>query len=224
MFLVVRTLTGMKQWICRIAVFVGALGVAASAHAQDKVGVTIAVGPVFNADSSPAEDFTEPFFLFSVQRVMKRYFVIEGDASYWAHTSRTEFGPHDITGPAGVIGSVQSAELVDTNKDLALGLNFLVRSTGRIRVFGGVGAAMVFEGSDYEQQSFGCSASLDPRSCTRYVNKRVNGPLPLVRVLGGVEVPVNNRLAIVGAVRRDSVTWEGTSTTIAATAGVRFSF
>lgn len=214
----------MGRLIVRVVVLLCALALSVNADAQDKVGLTLSAGAVFNADPPPAEDFTEPFFLFSAQRVIKTYFVIEGDASYWAHTSRTEFGPHDITGPAGVIGSVQGAELVDTNKDLALGVNFLVRSKGRIRVFGGVGAAMVFEASDYEQQSFGCSASLDARSCTRYVNNRVNGPLPLFRVLGGVEVPVTNHSAIVTAVRRDSVTWEGTRTTVAATAGLRFSF
>src|ERR1043165_5638905 len=103
-------------------------GVAINANAQDKVALTVAAGGVFNADPPPAENFTEPFFLFSVQGVFKKYFVIEGDGSYWAHTSRHEFGPHTINGPNGVLGTVQSGEVVDTNKDTILGINFLVRS------------------------------------------------------------------------------------------------
>jgi len=200
------------------------LGFSTRADAQDKVGLTLAAGAVFNADPPPVRDFTEPFFLFSVQRVMKKYFVLEGDASYWAHTDRSETGPGNINGPSGVIGHVERSEVVDRNEDLIAGLNFLVRSTGKIKIFGGAGTAIVFENSDYEQQSFGCSPSLDPRTCSRLVNKRLNGPFPLFRVLGGVEVPVTDRAAIVGAMRLDSVTWEGTSNTVAATAGVRFSF
>jgi len=194
------------------------------AGAQDKIGLTLAAGAVFNADPPPAKDFTEPFFLFSVQSVIKRYFVLEGDASYWAHTSRSEQGPHPINGPGGVIGTVQSSEVVDSDSDFILGLNFLVRSTGKVRVFGGAGAAIVFESSDYQQQSFGCSPSLDPRTCTRLVNQRVNGPFPLFRVLGGIEVPMTDRIVIVGGVRLDSVTWEGTTNTVATTGGVRCSF
>ena len=200
------------------------LGVSVNASAQDKIGLTLAAGTVFNADPPPAEDFTEPFYLFSVQSVIKKYFVIEGDASYWAHTSRQEFGPHPINGPNGVIGFVQGGESVDTGKDFILGLNFLVRSAGRVRAFGGVGAAIVYESSDYQQQEFGCSTSLDPRTCMRFVNQRTSGPLPLFRVLGGVEFLVTDRIGIVGAVRRDALRWEDSKTNIAVTAGVRFGF
>lgn len=216
-------MSATPRFLFTVACVCAALGYSSTADAQDKVGLTLAAGAVFNATSPPAEDFTEPFFLFNVQKVIKRYFVLEGDASYWAHTSRSERGPHTISGPNGVLGTVQRSETVDTNKDLILGLNFLVRSTGKVRIFGGGGAAIVFENSDYEQQDFGCSPSLDPRSCSRLINKRLNGPFPLFRVLGGVEVPVTNRVAIVGAARLDSVTWEGTSNTVAATTGVRFS-
>jgi hypothetical protein len=200
---------------------VSLLGCSISAEAQDKAGLTLAAGAIVNADPPPAENFTEPFYFFSVQGVFKKYFAIEGDASYFAHIYRNEQGPHDVFGPSGAIGHVERSEIVDTNKDLILGANFLVKSSGRVRVFGGVGAAMVFEGSSYEQQSFGCSPSLDPRSCTRFVNNRTNGPLPLFRVLGGVEVSIADHAAIVGAVRRDSLTWEDSSTNVAITGGIR---
>ena len=51
------------------------------------------------------------------------------------------------------------------------------------------------------------------------------GPLPLFRVLGGIEVPLaKNGLAFHTSVRRDVITWEDRSTFIGAIAGVRFSF
>jgi hypothetical protein len=43
-------------------------------------------------------------------------------------------------------------------------------------------------------------------------------------VLGGVEVSMSERAAIVAAVRRDTVTWEGSTTNIAITGGIRFAF
>jgi hypothetical protein len=213
-----------QRWIIAVGCLCVVIGSTINADAQDRIGLTVAAGAVINTESPPAEDFTEPFFVFGVQRVIKNYVVIEGDASYWAHTFRHEFGPRNINGPNGVIGTVQGGEIVDTNKEFIFGMNVLVRSTGKVRVFGGVGAALVVENSDYQQQDFGCSPSLDPRTCSRYVNQRTNGPMPLFRVLGGVEVPVSARAAVVGAVRRDTVTWEDFTTNVAVTAGVRFSF
>ena len=53
------------------------------AHAQDSIGLTLAAGVIANATPSPQEDFSEPVYLFSVQRVMKKHFVLEGDVNYW---------------------------------------------------------------------------------------------------------------------------------------------
>src|SRR6185436_8742201 len=122
-----------------------------------------------------------------VQRVMKRHFVLEGDLNYWAHTSRHDRGPHDVNGPNGVIGHVDHLTEISDNSYWNLGLNFLVRSTGAVRVFGGAGVGLVMQDETFSQEQFGCSASLLP--CPKYVNHYNRGPFPQFRVLGGVEVP-----------------------------------
>ena len=190
------------------------------AAAQDKIGLTLAAGAIVNATPPPAEDFSEPVYLFSVQRVMKRYFVLDGEVNYWAHTSRFEQGPHNINGSSGVIGHVERSTEISDNKYWNLGLNFLVRSTGAVRVFAGAGAGLVMQDETYSQQQFGCTASLLP--CNKYEQHYDRGPLPLFRVLGGVEVPVTSRVAIVGSARYEDSSWDGTSRNVSAIAGVRF--
>jgi hypothetical protein len=95
-----------------------------------------------------------------------------------------------------------------------------VRSTGAVRVFGGVGTSLVMQDETYSQQAFGCSASLLP--CNKYVNHYNRGPFPQFRVLAGVEMPVATRVAIAGSVRYQDQSWEGTSRNVSALAGVRF--
>lgn len=205
------------------AIFIAIACVPASAQAQDRVGITLGAGGIFGADPPPAEDFVEPLVAVSVQRVMKRYFALDGELTYWAHTSRVDRGPHDINGPTGVIGHVTHSTEIDDRKYWNLGLNFLVKSTGRVRVFGGAGLGVVTQDTKYSQQDTGCSATTDPRICSPYVDARVRGPLPIARVLGGIEVPVNARMAIVGSVRAEAITWEGSTNFVGAVAGVRFS-
>ncbi len=77
--------------------------------------MTLAAGALGGTDPAPGADFVTPFYSLSVQRVIKRYFVVEGEVSHWAHTLRVEHGPHDIFGPAGVIGSVTSTTVVDAH-------------------------------------------------------------------------------------------------------------
>jgi len=196
-------------------------GFAATADAQDRVGLTLAAGAIVNATPPPAEDFAEPLYLFSVQKVMKRYFVLDGEVNYWAHASRFDQGPHNINGPSGVIGRVEGSTEISDNSYWTLGLNFLVRSTGTVRVFGGVGTGFVMQDETYSQQSVGCSASLQ-QLCGKHEQHYDRGPFPLFRVLGGVEVPVTSRVAIVGSARYEDMSWEGTSRNASAIAGVRF--
>ena len=196
------------------------LGFAATADAQDRVGLTLAAGAIVNATPPPDEDFSEPVYLFSVQRVMKKHFALEGDLNYWAHTSRFDRGPHNVSGPNGVIGHAERTTQISDNTYWNLGLNFLVKSTGAVRVFGGVGVGLVMQDEIYSQQDFGCSASLLP--CNKYENHYDRGPLPLFRVLGGVEVPVTSLMAIVGSARYEDSSWESTNRHVSAIAGVRF--
>ena len=205
-----------------LAFVVFVMGFAATAGAQDRVAVTVAAGVIANASPAPAEDFAEPTYMFSVQRVIKEHFALDGEVDYWAHTSSSDQGPHDISGPSGVIGHVTGANQTSDNTYWNFGLNFLVRSTGRVRVFGGAGVGFVMQNEIYSQQAFGCSAGLDPRTCSRYENTYNRGPLPLFRALGGVEAPVTKLIAITSSVRYEDSSYESTNRNVSALAGVRF--
>ena len=207
----------------RIALIGAALAVPISAGAQDRTAIAFGVGPVTTGDSDD-RDVRDPFYVLSVQGVIKRYFVIEGEVAHWNHTVRTERGPHDVFGPSGRIGSVTGTTIVDSDSFWNLGANFLVRSTGRVRVFGGVGASASLDDSEYTQQSFGCSPSLDPRTCQPFRNARLRGPIPVLRVLGGVEVPVASHVGIFGSARWETSTWEDRRTWVSSIFGIRFSF
>ena len=201
---------------------VASMGIPLGAEAQERVGVAVGAGGVFGTDPHPAGDFSTPLLTGSIQRVMKSYFVLEGEFTYWAHTTRFDYGPHDVSGPSGVIGRVGHTTVLDDRKYWTPGLNFLVRSKGALRVFGGAGAGFVIEDTEYSHTETGCSVPSQPRSCDPYAIARIRGPLPVFRALGGVEVPVATRLALIGSVRAETIAWEGGRNMVNAVAGVRF--
>jgi hypothetical protein len=203
---------------CGWALIGAMLIVPIGASAQDRVGLIVAAGPV------ATDDVRAPYFTVSAQRVFKRYFVIEGELSHFPYTLRREIGPHDITGPQGVIGRVNRTSIVDAHSLWNAGGNFLVRSTGIVRVFGGVGISASVDRTDYSQQSFGCSASLDQRICDPFRNERSRGPLPVFRALGGIEVPITRHLGFYSSVRQETSTWEDRADWLSGVAGIRFSF
>jgi hypothetical protein len=82
-------------------------------------------------------------------------------------------------------------------------------------VFGGAGVSISMDDSEYSQQSFGCSPSLDPRTCTRFENARMRGPIPVIRGMGGMEVPVATRFSIYGAARTEVNAWRTAGTSLA---------
>ena len=213
------------RWTCTSIAALTALTLSApmSAEAQDRVGITLNAGGVFATDSAPAEQFSAPLVIGTVQRVMKRYFVLEGELAYWGQTTRSDFASHDIQGPGGVIGRVGHTTVLDNRKNWNLGLNFLVRSTGALRVFGGAGASLAMQDTEYSQIHSDCSVPSEPRVCDRHVTARVRGPLPVIRGLGGIEVPIRRSLAIVGTVRAELSTWEERRNVMSASAGIRFS-
>jgi len=205
------------------ALMVAAAGVPLRADAQDRIAVTLGAGSIVGTDPYPAEPFAEAFLIGSVQRMMKRHFVLDGDLSHWSHASRFDYGPHDVSGPDGVIGRVGHTTVIDERKSWTLGLNFLVRSTGAVRAFGGAGAGLVTEDTKYSQADADCTRVSPPLVCGTHVNARTRGPLPNVRVLGGVEVPLGRRLTLVGTVRSDASGVENRSHTVTAIGGVRLS-
>jgi hypothetical protein len=207
----------------RTALVAAALATPAGADAQDRLGVTLGAGAIGGADAAPDTSFAVPAYVISGQGVIKNRFVIEGELAHWAHTVRKELGPHDIVGPNGFLGTVAGTSIVDAHRVWNIGVNFLVRSTGRVRVFGGVGGGMSTDNTRYSQESSGCSPSLDPRTCTRFVSERSRGPVPIFRVLGGVEVPVTSWLGMVGAARAEASAWEDRRNVFSGIAGIRFS-
>jgi hypothetical protein len=196
----------------------------AATAAQDRVGITIQAGVITGDDAAPLDNFARPVITASLQHVFARHFVIEGEASYWTLERVIERGPHNIEGPQGAIGTVTGSRVVDSHSFFNYGVNAMVKSTGAVRVFGGAGVGLSSDRNVYRQQSFGCSPSLDPRICDEFVNDRGRGPIFVLRVLGGVEVPLNDTLELVVTVRRERTAWEDRSTWLSATAGVRFSF
>jgi hypothetical protein len=204
--------------------FICAIVVPTGAKAQDKVGVTVGAGGIFADDPFPGTHFSEPLVSGSIQRVFLRFLVLEGDLTFWQHAYRRDVGPHDITSPSGVIGRVTNTVVIDDRKTWTAGLNLLVRSTGAVRVFGGVGAGFVTQDTAFSSTPIGCTSATRPEICAPFESARVRGPLPNIRALGGVEVPVGRRLAIVGTVKGDTSDLEDRGRTVVAAAGVRFSF
>src|SRR5262245_64466293 len=127
--------TGGSRRLVTAALIVAATSIPIGAAAQDRVGLTFGAGGIFEPRQNHAQRLSEPVLIGSVQRVMKHYLVIEGDVSYWSHASRFDYGPHDVSGPSGVIGRVGHATVIDAEKNWTLGVNLLVRSTGVVRVF-----------------------------------------------------------------------------------------
>jgi hypothetical protein len=206
------------------AVMAAALVIPAGAGAQDKVAVTLGAGGIFADDPFPGTHFSEPLVTGSIQRVFLRFLVLEGDLTFWQHAYRRDVGPHNITNSSGVvIGRVDNTVVIDDRKTWTAGLNLLVRSTGAVRVFGGVGAGLVTQNTEFSSTPIGCTGATQPQICAPFVSSRVRGPLPNIRALGGVEVPVGRRLAIVGTVKGDTSDLEDRGRTVVATAGVRFS-
>ena len=218
-------MTGTGRWrqVATAALVAAAAVIPTSAGAQDKVGVTVAAGAIFANDPFPGTQFAEPLVSGSIQRVFLRFLVLEGDLTFWQHAYRRDVGPHDITSPTGVIGHVENTVVIDDRKTWTAGLNVLVRSTGAVRVFGGVGAGFVTQNTVYSTTPIGCTSPTRPEICAPFVSERVRGPLANIRALGGVEVPVSRRLAIVGTVKGDTSDLEDRGRTVVATAGVRFS-
>lgn len=207
------------------ALMASAIVIPTGVEAQDKVAVTLSAGGILARDPFPYTHFSEPLVSGSIQRVFLRFLVLEGDLTFWQHAYRRDQGPHNIIGPSGVIGRVEGSTVIDDRKTWTAGLNLLVRSTGAVRVFGGVGAGLVTQDTVYSTTLTGCTSPTLPVICAPFVSARarVRGPVPNVRALAGVEVPVGRRLAIVGTVKGDSSDLEDRGRTVVATAGVRFS-
>jgi hypothetical protein len=208
----------------RTALVLAAVAAPVSAAAQESGALTFAAGVIADADNGSDTNGTAPFYAFSVQGIIKRHLIIEGELAHWANETVTELGPHDISGPEGVIGSVTGTRIERSSSLVNLGVNVLLRSTGRVRVFGGGGAALSWNASRFAQQSFGCSASLDPRTCERFENNRMRGPLPLFRVLGGIEASITPRVGLFGSIRYETIMWEDRDSWVAAIGGVRIAF
>jgi hypothetical protein len=76
----------------------------------------------------------------------------------------------------------------------------------------------------YASQAFGCSPSLDPRTCDEFRNGTGRGPIVVLRALGGVEVPLTGTFELVGTVRAEKTAWEDRSDWLSAAAGLRVAF
>lgn len=214
-----------RQFGIAAALLVTGLCLPAAAGAQHNSAITISAGVISGDDAAPSADFGRPVYAFSMQRVFKRHFVIEGEVSHWTLLRKIEHGRHDITGPQGRLGRVTGTTIEDSHNFWNVGANFLVKSTGRVRVFGGAGAGLSTDANVYSQQSFGCSPSLDPRTCERrFENRTSRGPVLLVRGVGGLEVPVASRFDLFGTVRVEKTAWEDRRDWLGATAGLRVSF
>jgi hypothetical protein len=194
------------------------------ATAQDRIGLTVGAGILTLTDSAPAADLSTPVYSFGVQRVIKRYLVVDGELARAAYTLRSEQGPHDVFGPEGRLGSLPRTTIADSHSVWNLSANLLLRSAGRVRVFGGAGLGVSMDHNIYAQESFGCSPSLDPRTCNRFTSEYHRGPIPFFRVLGGADVPFTSRVGMFGSVRAESALWEDRSNWIAGIVGVRFAF
>lgn len=194
-----------------------------AAHGQDRVGITLSAGVLSSRDAAPLGEFQRPLFMVSVQRVFWGHFVLEGELTHWSYLRHLEFGPRVVQTQQGPSGNVSRGEVNDSHQFWNYGVNALLKSTGRVRVFGGAGLGMTYDNNDYSQQSFGCSPSLDPRICQRHETHYDRGGF-IIRALGGVEIPITSRIGLTGSVRAETTSWEDRSRWLTGTAGVRFAF
>ena len=194
-----------------------------AAEAQDRGGIAVSAGVLSAKDAAPLGEFQRPLFMVSAQRVFWDHLVLEGELTHWTYLRHLEFGPHPITNQQGQIGTVTGSEVNDSHNFWNYGVNVLLKSTGRVRVFGGAGLGMSYDNNDYSQQSFGCSPSLDPRICERHATHYDRGGF-VFRALGGVEIPITPRIGITSSVRAEKTSWEDRNHWLSGTAGVRFAF
>jgi hypothetical protein len=214
----------MELWKRSLQTALIVAGVAAPirAAAQDRIGLTLGAGVLSVTDPYPAADLSTPAYAFGVQRVIKRYFVVDTELTHAAYTLTHERGPGDVFGPEGRIGSVQRTTTIDAHSVWNLSANLLVRTPGRVRVFGGAGLGVSMDNNLYTQESFGCAPVT--LTCSRYSNDYHRGPIPFARLVGGVEVPLTSRIGVFGSVRAETSNWEERSNWMVAIAGVRFAF
>ena len=194
-----------------------------AAGAQDKVGISFSAGVLSARDSAPLGEFQRPLLAVSIQRVFWDHFVVEGELTHWTYLRHLESGPRNVTGQQGVIGSVTGGEVNNAHHYWNYGLNLLLKSTGRVQVFGGAGLGLWYDNNDYSQQSFGCSPSLAAATCDRFTTHYNRGGF-IFRALGGAEVPITSRVGVVGSLRGEKTSWEAASNWLSATAGIRFAF
>ena len=199
------------------------LGQPGMTEAQDRVGISLSAGVLSARDSAPLGDFQRPLFTVSIQRVFWDHLVIEGELTHWTYLRHLEFGPRPIITQQGPVGTVTGSEINDSHNFWNYGVNALLKSTGRVRVFGGAGLGVSYDNNNYSQQSFGCSPSADPRVCDRFDQHYDRGGF-VVRALGGVEIPVTPRIGITTSIRAEKTSWENRDEWLSATAGIRFAF
>jgi len=202
--------------------FVGAVFPLA-AHAQDKVGIALSAGVLSARDAAPLGEFQRPLLMVSAQRVFWDHVVLEGELTYWSYLRHLEFGPRPVIGQQGPLGTVTGGEVNDSHHFWNYGVNVLLKSTGRVRVFGGAGVGVSSDDNEYSQQSFGCSPSLDPRTCDEFQTHYDRGGF-VFRALGGVEIPITPRVGITTSFRAETTSWEDRREWLTGTAGVRFAF
>jgi hypothetical protein len=211
----------MRQ--CCIALGILLLALRDPANAQDKVGIALSAGILASQDAAPLGDFQRPLFTVSIQRVFWDHFVLEGELTHWRYLRHLEFGPRPVISQQGPIGTVTGGEIDDSHNFWNYGVNALLKSKGRVRVFGGAGLGVSYDNNNYSQQSFGCSPSLDPRTCERFDQHYDRGAF-VFRALGGVEIPITRRIGITSSIRAEKTTWEDRSEWFSGAAGVRFAF
>ena len=210
----------MRHFFVAVGVFL----LSVPAEAQDRVGIALSGGVLSSTDAAPLGDFQRPLFMVSVQRVFWDHFVLEGELTHWTYLRHLEFpGPRNITDSRGVVGTITGSEVNDSHNFWNYGVNALLKSTGRVRVFGGAGLGMSYDNNDYSQESFGCSPSLDPRICQRFDQHYDRGGF-VFRALGGVEVPITPRIGFTSSIRAEKTSWEDRNEWLSGTAGIRFAF
>lgn len=205
-----------------MALAIGLLGLPVTAAAQDRVAISLSAGVLGARDSAPLGEFHRPVLMVSIQRVFADHFVLEGELTHWSYLQHLEFGPRVVSGPNHV-GTVSGGETNSSHKMWNYGVNALLKSTGRVRIFGGGGVGVSYDDNDYWQQSYGCSPSLDPAVCSKYQTHYDRGGF-VFRALGGVEIPITSRTGIAGSVRVEKTSWEDRHEWLSGTVGIRFAF
>jgi hypothetical protein len=214
---------GSSGWRVLFSVPVIFVLAAVPAAAQDpgarriSVGASAGVATPLHGDF----DFTAGSWQADVRFEPARHFAVSVFFEEWRHSEEETFGPHDITGPAGILGRVDRVATRTDHRTRALGWNGLATGAAqRVTVSGGGGISYLLYTRDFTQTMTGCA----PTSLCRDFSQQFDNSSFAAQVQAGVDVALTQHVAVMGQFRLLLPLADPGGGHHSVTGGVRFAF